>query len=1152
MSGRAPPPAPTPEQRRAADPTRSVWVDANAGTGKTRVLSDRVLRLMLAGAPPASLLCLTYTKAAAGEMADRVGRRLALWATLDDADLREELSALADASPTPAQVARARGLHDAVLALPSGLAVMTVHSLGQHLLRRFPIEAGVPASFDVIDERTRGELLAEARDRILAAVAADDAAGADLDIIAAAGADSTLLEAVDALIGERLAWAAARQAAGGRDGAIATLATLLDVAPDMDETALTAAACRDDAFERGGLERVADVFASASQKTRRAAGAAMRAWLDASPEGRAATLDGYRASFAVADKATPPRLRANGHLKLDKLRVEAPELAAVLEVEIDRLDRLEQRRRGLATFQRSRALVRLADRVLGVYERLKSERAVLDFDDLLLRARDLLARPGAGAWVRFKLDQAFTHILVDEAQDTNPLQWSLIELLLDEVFVGVGTKDSGARTVFVVGDVKQSIFRFQGADPQAGAATRARIEGRAAAAGMPIATVPLAVSFRSSQAVLDVAERLIAAPDVRRQLGEAPAHQAFTATRGGRVEVWPLMPAPVADTTVDPWTAPPSREHPERAEQGLARVLAREIAGWIASGERLPGSGRALGAGDVMILLRRRGTLQELLVRALKRAGVPVVGADRLTLTRHLAVQDLIALGEAVLLPENDFALACALKSPLFGVDEDRLFSLAQGRAPGETLEARLRAAAGDDPALRVVWERWRAWQRLTDFVPPYEFYLRVLGGDLVGSDGAPAFCGRAAILARFGAEAGEPLEAFVEQALAYEQGHPATLQGFLDWLGRGDATLKRDPQTASDGVRVLTVHGAKGLEAPLVVLADAGPRSAPRPGRLLWSTTPALPMWRPRREDATEATAAALAADVEARAGDDHRLLYVAATRAAEWLVVCGTEPRRSSHATSWHARFHAALTSLDARSAPAPSDLEGERLIYATGLRAALEPAPRPPAGATPPPAWLTTPPPRSPYRPVLRASDAAPTVAGGDPSARARARTLGQHVHALLERLPALPPEARDAALTRVLERPSDLDDELRARIREQVERVLAAPELAPLLAAEAWVEQPIVGLVGGARIAGQVDRMAVVGDEVWIADYKTGRPPAKGAPPPEAHLRQLAAYAALVAPLFPGKVVRATLIWTETGTVQTVDAADLASHIPLARE
>ncbi len=1131
---------PTPDQRRAADPARSVWVDANAGTGKTRVLADRVLRLLLAGAPPAGILCLTFTKAAAGEMALRVMQRLASWAAMDDEALAAELEALDGDAATAPRLAEARGLHDAVLALPAGVPIMTVHGLCQHLLKRFPLEAGVAPSFDVIDERTAAELMDLARDEVLSRAHTDPDLARDVAHLVAGAADQTVLEAVDALIRDRLNWVAARDAAGGLGPALDRLATALAVDPSIDLDKLLASGFADAALDRTGLAAVGAALVADGGKTRVAAGQGILHWLAASPGERRQGLDAYRRGFATFDKdADPPAWRPNRRLVTDKLRQTAPEVAAVLEAEVARLEALDASFRARALYDRTAALWRIADAVLAAFEAAKRARAALDFDDLLLRTADLVERPGAGEWVRFKLDQGFVHVLVDEAQDTNPLQWRIVEALAEEVFAGEGSRAAGERTLFVVGDPKQSIYRFQGADPGATEAVRARFADRAEAVGRPLDRVGLATSFRSSQAVLDVVDALLGAAEVAAALGASPPHRAFRSTAAGRVELWPLEPPGEGADVPDPWAVPPDLRHEDPAERRLALRIAETVARWLRAGEPLDGAGRPLRPGDVMVLLRRRDPLQETLVRAFKRAGVPVAGADRLALTGHLAVQDLVALAEAVLLPEDDFALACALKSPLFELTEDELFHLAQGRADGERLIRRFHAASAGGGRLGELWARFEAWQRLADFVPPYEWFLRVLGGSVARPG---AFEGRRAFLHRFGPEAAEVLDAFVDQALAYERGHAATLQGFLHWLGRSEETVKREA-AAADGVRVMTVHGAKGLEAPVVFLADAGPRKAPAAGRLLWLEAPRLPLWRPAKERGVAASAAALRVEADALAAEDLRLLYVGATRAAERLIVCGWQPKDSPKAVSWHERVDTALQMLDGLAQ------EGDVSVYATGVAAAesvltapfLPPPPLPPS--------LRTPAPPLRRRRVVSPSASEGGVSAPGAAARRAALAFGHHVHRLLEHLPLASADVRDVALQRYLEtRADDLDAAQRDRVAREVRRLLAEPDLAPLFGPDARAEQPIVGVLGEVAVSGQIDRLAVSGTRVWLADFKTGRVPAPGEPPPAAYLRQMALYAALLERLFPGRRIDAALVWTATAAVTWMDMGALRPHLP----
>ena len=478
--------------------------------------------------------------------------------------------------------------------------------------------------------------------------------------------------------------------------------------------------------------------------------------------------------------------------------------------------------------RRSEALLRVAFAAIDAYEELKSQRAVLDYDDLIERASELLHRPGKTEWVLYKLDARIDHILVDEAQDTSPRQWAIVLKLTEEFFAGAGARD-GARSLFVVGDEKQSIYSFQGADLASFRSVRERLQVRAAAADRPILGELLDRSFRSVPAVLAVVDAVFALPEAQGGVGEPGRvmhHETERANAPGLVELWPLARPAEAEPAGEPWPLPGVPRNRDEPERRVARAIARTIRDWLDRREILESTGLPVRPGDVMILLGRRGILQERLVRALRQAGVPAAGADRLALSEHIAVRDLVALGRAVLLPEDDLNLACLLKSPLLGLDEDDLFQLAWDRGEASLFD-RLRDAANVETGrFEHALARLTSWMDRADFMPPFEFYTWALG----------AGGGRRRLLARLGPEAAEPIEAFLSQTLAYEQGHPATLEGFLHWLGLGSDQLKRDPDLARDVVRVTTVHGAKGLEAPIVFLADAGPRGASRRGRIHWT----------------------------------------------------------------------------------------------------------------------------------------------------------------------------------------------------------------------------------------------------------------------------------------------------------------------------
>ena len=1144
MSGPRPP---TPAQRRSADPARSVWVTANAGTGKTRVLADRVLRLLLQGAAPEGILCLTFTKAAAAEMTVRIEERLAEWATAaDDAALAAELEALTGAAPDPAQLARARCLFAEVLELPRGLPIMTIHALCGAILRRFPLEAEVAPHFETIDDRTSQELIVEARERVLReARARDTPLGRALELLAVTLADGSLAELMAEAMARRVELQASLLAHGRTvDTLVAAVWAKLKVDPGWAPPDILRRACRDGIFDADGLARLAAGFGGGGKKQQEAA-ASLALWLNAVEADRFEVYVRHEAVFLTKAKA------GRRDLCSDKFRREQAALARIYDAEQARLGQVCDEIRALDTGRRTEALLRVAFAAIAAYEDLKRRRAVLDYDDLIERTNALLHRPGKTEWVLFKLDARIEHVLVDEAQDTSPRQWAIVLKLVEEFFAGAGAA-TRPRTLFVVGDEKQSIYSFQGADLENFRAVKAALAARTAAAGQPIRGELLDRSFRTVPAVLALVDAVFALPEAQGGVvepGRVLHHDTERAHEPGLVELWPLARPAAPGRPLDPWPLPDAPRIGDEPERRVAKAIAHTIRGWLDRGEILASTGRPVRPGDVMILLGRRGILQERLVRALKLAGVPAAGADRLALRDHIAVQDLVALGRAVLLPEDDLNLACLLKSPLVGLDEDDLFALAWDRGEASLAE-RLRAlAAGGPERFAAAQRRLEGWLQRADFMPPYEFYAWVLGAD----------GGRRRLLARLGAEAAEPVEAFLAQTLAYEQGHPATLEGFLHWLSLGSDELKRDPDQARDVVRVITVHGAKGLEAPIVFLADAGPRGGSRSGRIIWTDDPApLPLWRAATADRDPVGRGVAERDAAREIAERRRLLYVALTRARDRLYVAGWETSQAAQAEpSWHELIRRALAGLPGtETVPLAPELglPEPALRYVAGVATRpVDAAAAVGAGPMALPGWLATPAPReaeplraiSPSRPEGTEAERAAT------SAEARQRfQRGVLVHRLVQHLPELAPGERADAARRLLtalapDWPSAAAEELVRQILALLER----PDFAPVFAPGSRAEQAICGSLGGRPIVGQIDRLVVTPDEVLVVDVKSNLlVPRDVHATPAGYVAQLAAYRALLADLYPGRRIRAGLLWTEAPRLDEVPDTLLDRHTP----
>ena len=1133
-------------QVEASDPRVSAFVSANAGAGKTHVLSQRVIRLLLAGTDPMRILCITFTKAAAANMAARVFDTLARWIALDDAALDREMRAIGETAIGPLQRARARRLFASALDTPGGLKVQTIHAFCTRLLHQFPFEANVAARFEVLDDRAESELA----DRATLGVLLDATRQPDTPLAHALAAaityasDVTLREVIRELMGRRrdelTAWIAK---AGGLARAIDDLSRTLGIDPADGLARVDAELIDGPHLPSGDWRAVAALFEEGS-KTDRDRAETLRVAAAASGPAR---IDTYLSIF-LTDKLEPRK-----SIITRPLGDRFPDLLARLGREQDRVCALLKRRNAVINRDRTAALLTLGEAAIARYRADKEARGLLDYNDLIGKTLQLLATVNP-SWVHYKLDRGIDHVLIDEAQDTSPTQWEIITRLVAEFTAGAGAR-ANARTVFAVGDEKQSIFSFQGAVPKKFEEMRYHFERAYTAIGFGWRYVRFAHSFRSGPNVLGAvnevfSRRAISVSVTSDEAGVAP-HLALPDAAPGMVEIWPVM-QPEARKDIEGWDAPFDAVSLTSPQVRLARKIADTIADGIRAGEPLGRDRKPMTAGDVLVLVRQRGSVFESVIRALKDRHIAVAGADRLVLTEHVAVIDLMALADALLLPYDDLALAIALKSPLFGITEEQLFDLAWQR--GGTLRAALAGKSGDlagDPAFAAAADLMARCAAEARHASPFSFYAWLLG---------PAG-GRARFLRRIGPEVTDALDEFLALALDYERRETPSLQGFVAWLRAAQTEIKRDMEITRDEVRVMTVHGAKGLEAPLVILADTtSPPAGPRPPKLLalkpTRAAPGTPdriVWAGRK--ATDA-AAVSSARAEARDEAEHeyrRLLYVAMTRAADKLIVAGCEGERGRPQGCWYDLIMEGLRDREGFAAVG----EGDKLIWryrkVTETELAFPFPPKPPAGpAAPPPDWLRRDAPAEAAAPAAIApSDAdEPTTRerfGSSAEARRIAIARGILVHRLMQSLPDIASERRAEAARTYLARAGGA-----FTAAEQEEfvattlRLVDDARFAALFAPGSRAEVPIVGRIARVgrtplAVSGQIDRLAVTAREVLIADYKSNRPaPRTLAEVPEGYVRQLALYRAVVAKLYPDRPVRALLVWTDVPDLMELPA------------
>ena len=1131
----------TDAQRRATTPDHSAWVEANAGTGKTKVLTDRVTRLLLGGVRPERILCLTFTKAAAAEMRNRLAHQLGRWALADEATLDAGIARLIDKTPDPAQRIVARRLFARVLDAPGGINILTIHAFCQALLKRFPLEAGVAPGFDILDEAEAQTILRRVQDEQMEDLAQSEASpalAAALATVAAKVSIAEYAELMTRLLSER-AWLQAHvvdEAGLAKLGRRLSRQLNCERAPTLDEAALREAARA--LIETGG-------------KTDAPNGQKIASWL---ADDRNDLSPAYRGVFFTSEGQVRKSLATKAAQK------RLPGIVDILQAEAERLECA----RGQALVELTLALLRLGLDVADRYTRAKRRRAVLDYDDLIVATRRLLETAESAAWVLFKLDGGIDHVLVDEAQDTNPDQWEVIRRLTEEFFVGEGAVGR-SRTIFAVGDTKQSIFAFQRADPRKLKEMREWFDERSRIADRVFVPVDLNVSFRSTPAVLDAVDRVFGEIEAAKGVAEPGdvIHLPSRKNEPGRVELWPLVEAgeDKADTKDIEGTG--SGASQALPHERLARLIAAHASHLIAT-ERRARDGEKLHAGHFMVLVRRRNEFVNALVRALKREGVEVAGVDRLNLGQELAIQDLLAMARFVLLPQDDLNLAALLKSPLIGLSEDQLFILAWKR-PSHLWRA-LRERSREAP-FAAAHATLAEWLRRADYQTPFDFFARVLGPE----------GGRRRLLERLGREASDPIDELLARALQYEGIEGGSLQGFLRWFETGGGEIKRDlDQNRRRELRILTVHASKGLQAPIVYLPDT--TRVPRDSeRLLAGADGEARLWLPRTDDANEA-ARTWRGDVRERALEEqNRLLYVAMTRAEDRLYVGGWVGSKKPDRGCWYERIEAGLraSSEDGSGRAVARRFDFTSLVADgwsgdgfeltnEGHVVEAEQRELPIADEAPQPPWWTEPAPGEPDPPTpLAPSQPLPDEAAAAPRAYSpliaddpRRWQRGLLLHDLLRHLPGLPAAERAAAARRFLAQPAHgLSPEDIGQWANEALSVTEAPAHAALFAEGSRAEVPLIGTVqtprGTFTVSGQVDRLAVSSTEVLIVDYKTNRPPPEAADGVAlAYRRQLALYRALLQRIYPGRTVRAFLLWTAAPRLMELSAETLDKSMPYA--
>lgn len=1133
-------PDPNIQQKQATIPEYDVWVSASAGSGKTKVLTDRVLRLLLPdpderwlGAAPHKILCITFTKAAASLMALRVQSRLGEWAVMNEDDLSKSLLDLLGTSPTPFMMQSARKLFSTVLDTQNGLSIMTIHAFCQSILGRFAIEAGVTPGFSILEESIAHDLIQKIIDKLI-----DDCdQGKQPDIEPSFRKIATYLD-LDKLRDTLFSFMSKSREISEffkqcpsphhiRTTILKNLGQDENLTPDM---------CFNDfinSVSQPDLQRIAKILGTGAA-TYQKNGQKLADWLALSVQNQQTQMGIFK--DALLNKEG--KIRSVG----SKIENAHPDISPLIELAISKYYVYQDKLACLIQAQQTSDILIVIQKCFAEYEARKKQLNALDFNDLILKTRTLLESESLD-WVQYKLDEGIDHILVDEAQDTNIHQWQIINRLSDEFLSGMGNNQRH-RSLFVVGDEKQSIFSFHGAAPEAFKTMRDFFENRSHLAQRNFKKIPLETSFRSTPPILQLVDTVFDTPQLSSHLGlqtsQKLVHFPHRDKASGLIELWdPIIVDKVDTKNIEmKWSLPPTSTNREgqKNETSTASPLAAQIAttisGWLENGEVLKSSGLKIEPRDILILVRTRTSFVPDLVRQLKIRGVPVSGIDRMKLIDQIAVMDCLALAKFARFPNDDLSLACLLRSPFIRISEDKLMELALGRPSTLWDSVQSHCDSGIVEWLKIAIRKSRTEK-------PFDFFDDILNG-ICPFDGV--MTGWRAFASCLGADCLDPLDEFLSYCLSKESSGVFSLEEMVMILEKSPIEIKRDTgdgeKDSVNQVRIMTVHASKGLEAPIVFLPDI--MSVPSRGKidaLQWiNQSSPIPLWAARTADGCSTYQNLKETSYDKMISEHLRLLYVALTRPRDRLYMMGESKTLQFKDFSWYKLIYDAFQKIPHQKIENIYRFETQQLeiIYDKAVSSPQL------IDTQSLPAWVFE---KAKDDNQKRKKVIQPSKLEGGKGDRARSPIdpnylhrfkRGNLTHKLFQILPDIPSENRKYAAEMFLSRSGqDLTAEIRAEIILETLNILNDPVFADVFGENSMAEVPISGDLGDGRmISGQIDRLVIGHNKILIVDFKTNRPsPRHENDIPEAYKNQLKAYKIGLLRIFPNKEILCALLWSD---------------------
>ncbi|QTP61474.1 UvrD-helicase domain-containing protein [Wolbachia endosymbiont of Wiebesia pumilae] len=1067
----------------AINPNFSVWVNASAGTGKTKILIDRVLRLLLEN--KRNILCLTFTNAAANEMENRIHSILSKWAICSDSVLAADLEQL-DFFPMSSQcvtlgsrknkdyLTRARRLFSELENL--GLTIQTIHAFCYKLISSFPIEAGIAPNCTLSECK-------ELHSIIFNKVLHNETVQDDINLIATEIDENKLRDLLYTLCVKR-------SASANDSKYIKDKLSAPDEIHDLQSETIE------------HVERLAEILSEGSKRDQSYSEILYSTVIPAGIQKKRTSVT--RWNDTKVENLAKVFLKSESH---EKKSISSIATKSILEKFKDAEQIIESVQNVVFThirdmnsyqiFKRTSSLLGVFKVYVDLYNSEKSKNALLDYNDIINLATNLLSNPNYKDWILFNLDQKIDHILIDEAQDNSISQWKIITNLCDEFFAGNDEK----RTLFVVGDVKQSIYRFQGANPHLFNYMQQYFHTKTG--GRDWISCQLEESFRSTPEVLMLVDRIF--NNFRAEISfndNEIKHVPHRENDQGYIEIWPALPRRKEKEQRALQIPLTCKEGYTIADRLLAQTIANRIHNWLNEGRILVAKDRHIEPRDIMILVRQRNVLVDYIISELKKANVPVVGRDYFRIMDYIAVQDLIALAEFLLLQANDLALANALKSPLFNFTEDDLFNIAYDRKE-HSLWERIQ-----DYSV-VIYSELNYLINLSCIESPLALFTHILR------------TGKKKFAARLGLECFEVLDEFMNLVLQFEN---PSLQAFVQWIKENNPEIKNDMQSERNAVRIMTIHKSKGLQAPIVFLVDTN--TVPRNSESIIFDGTEVPFWCGKNNNAY---CDQVKREKKLEDYNEYlRLLYVALTRAEDELYILSKEPVQKG---SWY-------DLITKYGEPYEKKQRGLRPIFKEKVEVLCVNANYPyiykkrdyfdvPVISLPPALAHSS---VSSQRVTLESSEKEgaewiPVSATWMTDGYAR----GLIIHSILQYMPKIEKERRKNWVRKYLDNISEDKDEIYSKILAFNEKYGYLFDL------EGKSEITLSGTIDGKSVLVRLDRLCITQDKAIIIDYKSHRNVSVSLL--NEIKKQMLIYKTLVQEIYPNKQVECVVIWVEDLTIQS---------------